>query len=400
MPSPARLLRPLEAAPSRLSSALYVCQTCRRQCLTTTTITTRQPLLRPLNHHRRPYSSSSNDDNSKLPLTERLRRKVWGTDNPPGVKDVYGSESQLAPQPVSEVDKQLMSMQEELEAHAGIQEGDYTPATTWDGLKSVGTVEWWEEPKRVEDGYVSFLATPKATTRDQFTFFLHQAMVEMLIAKQVGSPLASICEIIPDQAHLSLINEVEITPSADFSSATLQFPDEEIEKDILELYSSYSAEQPLEELAADEDELARIESVVDAKAAEASETLNTAPAMELSPPKSLNFLSISIKDPELKFAYLKRTAQLTGHRIPDNELATISKASHLLPIFAEVSKTKKKKVADELVADGRLASLPNVRIMDRRYTPIDKEMEVGRWKVIEEELERRGLPVTGKVKME
>ena len=43
-----------------------------------------------------------------------------------------------------------------------------------------------------------------------------------------------------------------------------------------------------------------------------------------------------------------------------------------------------------------LASLPNVRILPRRETPIDKEKRVGRWKVIEEELRDRGLPVLGR----
>jgi hypothetical protein len=42
-----------------------------------------------------------------------------------------------------------------------------------------------------------------------------------------------------------------------------------------------------------------------------------------------------------------------------------------------------------------LLELPNVKIYDRRITPIDKEISVGRWKLIEEELKSRGLPVTG-----
>lgn len=43
----------------------------------------------------------------------------------------------------------------------------------------------------------------------------------------------------------------------------------------------------------------------------------------------------------------------------------------------------------------RIAELPNVQIVDRRYTPIDKEKEVGRWKIIEKELIVRDLPITG-----
>ena len=54
-----------------------------------------------------------------------------------------------------------------------------------------------------------------------------------------------------------------------------------------------------------------------------------------------------------------------------------------------------KKLADALRLNPELVTLPNVEIMDRRHTPIDKEKEVGRWKIIEQELKRKGLPVTG-----
>jgi len=56
---------------------------------------------------------------------------------------------------------------------------------------------------------------------------------------------------------------------------------------------------------------------------------------------------------------------------------------------------KPKKLAEELLTKP-VASMPNVEIFDRRYTPIDKEKEVGRWKVIERELRKRDLPVTGR----
>lgn len=39
--------------------------------------------------------------------------------------------------------------------------------------------------------------------------------------------------------------------------------------------------------------------------------------------------------------------------------------------------------------------LTNVTVHDRKIGPIDKEVSVGRWKVIEEELKKRDLPVTG-----
>jgi len=40
-------------------------------------------------------------------------------------------------------------------------------------------------------------------------------------------------------------------------------------------------------------------------------------------------------------------------------------------------------------------SVPNVSVYSKRQTPIDKEQQIGRWKIIEEELIRRDLPVTG-----
>ena len=36
-------------------------------------------------------------------------------------------------------------------------------------------------------------------------------------------------------------------------------------------------------------------------------------------------------------------------------------------------------------------------ILPRRETPVDREKETGRWKVIERELRERGLPVLGRV---
>ena len=41
-----------------------------------------------------------------------------------------------------------------------------------------------------------------------------------------------------------------------------------------------------------------------------------------------------------------------------------------------------------------MLSIPNVKFVPKRVTVVDKEKEVGRWKVIEFALKERGLPVT------
>ena len=85
--------------------------------------------------------------------------------------------------------------------------------------------------------------------------------------------------------------------------------------------------------------------------------------------------------------------QLTGRRIPDPEISQICSARELLLYLTK--KPKPKKLAEALLKREELLEIPNVQIRDRRFTPIDREKEVGRWKVIEKELEKRGLPVTG-----
>lgn len=89
----------------------------------------------------------------------------------------------------------------------------------------------------------------------------------------------------------------------------------------------------------------------------------------------------------------KRILQLTGHLLPDAHLVSVRTVEGLLATL--VRPPKAKSVAEELETDGTLASLPNVSVYNRRVTPIDKHKEVGRWKVIVHELEKRGLPATG-----
>lgn len=85
--------------------------------------------------------------------------------------------------------------------------------------------------------------------------------------------------------------------------------------------------------------------------------------------------------------------QFTGVRISDPAIQDIKSAKALLGYL--VKKPKPKKLAETLLGNEAFTSIPNVKIMARRYTPIDKEKQIGRWKVIEKELIKQGLPVTG-----
>ena len=93
---------------------------------------------------------------------------------------------------------------------------------------------------------------------------------------------------------------------------------------------------------------------------------------------------------------IKRASQLTGHRIPD---PVIIAPRSLRPIYSYLRwgrDTKPKKIADRLLIKADVINLPNVHIMPRRETPVDKDKRLGRWKIIEAELHSKGLPILSK----
>ncbi|OMP81781.1 hypothetical protein BK809_0006089 [Diplodia seriata] len=85
--------------------------------------------------------------------------------------------------------------------------------------------------------------------------------------------------------------------------------------------------------------------------------------------------------------------QLTGTRISDPIIAKSDTAGILLSNITK--KPQPTKLFEKLERDQVLSHLRNVKISPRRITPIDKEKQVGRWKVIEQKLLDKNLPVTG-----
>jgi hypothetical protein len=86
--------------------------------------------------------------------------------------------------------------------------------------------------------------------------------------------------------------------------------------------------------------------------------------------------------------------QLTGLRIPDSAIKPAKTVQALLTHL--VKPPKPRKLVEALSQKEELLNLPNVSIYAKRITPVDKHESVGRWKVIEQELIDRGLPVTGR----
>lgn len=89
----------------------------------------------------------------------------------------------------------------------------------------------------------------------------------------------------------------------------------------------------------------------------------------------------------------KRVLQLTGIRVPDSAIQPSKTAGVFLSHL--ITPPKPRKLAQVLEQQSSLKVLRNVNIAAKRVTPIDKEKQVGRWKLIEQELTERGLPITG-----
>ena len=141
-----RLLN-LEVPSLQGSRTRYVCSVCRHEALP-------RPLV------ARQFLRNASSDNA--PLTERVRRKLWGTDNPPGLKDPYGGEGVLErkfkkSQPEGQNDSVAETAPQASEAVEDAAAGDaYEPATTWEGIPHIGHLgEWTDLPPSEADGYDS-----------------------------------------------------------------------------------------------------------------------------------------------------------------------------------------------------------------------------------------------------
>lgn len=90
---------------------------------------------------------------------------------------------------------------------------------------------------------------------------------------------------------------------------------------------------------------------------------------------------------------VKRLIQLTGARPSDFLISSATTLEGLYNAFK--AKEPAKKLAQTEQMKTMNVEIPNVTVHGKKRTLITKEKAVGRWKLIEEELMNRDLPVTG-----
>jgi hypothetical protein len=288
-------------------------------------------------------TSTSRPEDKKITLPERLRRKIWGTDQPPGQENPYVNAS------VYDQHKERIQ-EEELAKHEG-REGtlvamadldtSYVPAANWDGLERVGGFgNWWKQNWDPEHQFEGFLPRERATDKNVVMASLHRAMVEVFALQEAGIPLSEISkttsawdptrfvQIIPTTAGATLhflpnssLDEVvqSLTPATGETDETaVKRNPSESEADVAADRSTLDPlhPQPTEEVdetkekgdpSESEADVAVDQSTVDPLHPNKPSTDNTThvksvSGLDVSDSWDPEWLEVSLEDPEVKFA--------------------------------------------------------------------------------------------------
>ncbi|GKT65550.1 hypothetical protein ColTof4_03683 [Colletotrichum tofieldiae] len=337
----------------------------------------------------------------------RLRKALWKGGEAPGPEDPYAPESsqvlrqQQLERELAEAEAELAAYEADAQHHVKTQKSDkerkhvtsrltskiknprvwaptekegeakgYVPAKTIDGLEEIGGIEgWWDQDGKwgKESQYVAFARGGKVLDADVCEALVRQAVVEVLAVKSTRQDRLTGTWAKGGRKNFDRAMAVGLVVQEDGSLALKG--DAEVARAI-----------------------GRV-STIESKDAEHEAYLTPEEAKERVSQWDPSWKGASLQDAHLKFAVHKRVFQLTGHHVHDVKLAQVNTVADLISTI--VKPPKPTKVADAVRERGELLELANVRVHDRRLTPIDKETAVGRWKVITEELEKRGLPVTG-----
>ncbi|KAK5047226.1 hypothetical protein LTR84_006748 [Exophiala bonariae] len=351
----------------------YVCRSCRKSLLI-------------------PQARQMREASTLLSSSQRFRgtQKTSEAQTPP--RAFYASKTPL--DYISPKTEQLK------QAHLEEENGDegwldlepYQEATTWVGLESVGQEGRFDQPPQPEDEFEPFI-TPSSTEkidRDYFLVYLHNAIMDVLVYKTLGQ---SLTDLYTEGRH----------PHGRRAATSIGLA-----------VSQCGA-------------ITGLQGDVNTLQAALSDSTRRASMSAVEMAELLSTLKFNFSDP-ITFEILKYFSFISGHRVPDPVLSNVWNNDKPLSVFIDLLtrhyvQTKPKTVVSTLKARQEKAlrmaaepidsvSLdrttqaksrrkpqplgPNVMVLPRRETPVDKEKEVGRWKLIEKELIERGLPVLGK----
>ncbi|KAG6001187.1 hypothetical protein E4U54_001157 [Claviceps lovelessii] len=263
------------------------------------------------------------------------------------------------------------------EKEAALADPSYVPATDAQGLEETSTLKtWWDQPGHwgEESLFRGFGSSEKVADKNVIEVYLRQSVIEALSLKQ------------------QQLGQEQQTGSSDWSvQKWRQVSRSELDR---VLGADLVVQDGRASLGGD-DAAFISQSLVVKEAGEADDA-----AAKITPEEAREMVRTwnsswkeVVVDEQLKFSIRKRLYQLTGVLIPDAKLGAARTVKHLLTLVAK--KPTPQKLAEVLERRSDIQQLANIKVHSRKIGPIEKEISVGRWKVIEEELTKRGLPVTG-----
>jgi hypothetical protein len=207
-------------------------------------------------HRSTPLSTSSlrpAPSDEKAPFTEKIRQKLWGTDQPPGLDDPYGDGSFFDKTKKGPRQQKVeVRGQEPVQAPVEVEEttegykdnfpDDTRRATTWDGLNWVGGGPIWQP----EEEFEGYLPADAATHPEVITAALHRALVEVFALQQAGKPLHGLSKQFPETDGVDdWTDNVQITPSS--SGATIQMPEHSSLQEVMESLAAPEVNETIHE---------------------------------------------------------------------------------------------------------------------------------------------------------
>ncbi|KAG6215928.1 hypothetical protein E4U50_006747 [Claviceps purpurea] len=284
------------------------------------------------------------------------------------------------------------------EEDAAANDATYVPATDISELVSTSPFStWWDQPGHwgEESEFRGFASVEKVTDKSVMEVYLRQATIEALSLRQQQESLPSAAGWVTkkwrevSRSDLDQILAAELVVQNGQASVGLGDAALIAQRLVVE-----EAEAEAETAAEVQDEAQSDEAEIDEVAETNGVAARITPeeAQEMAKAWDASWKDLVV-DEQLKFAIRKRIFQTTGVLVPDARLGAARTIKHILTLA--VKKPTPPKLATLLEERGVFQELPNFKLHSRKLGPIDREIAVGRWKVIEEELQKRNLPVTG-----
>lgn len=254
-------------------------------------------------------------------FTEKIRRKIWGTDSPPGAEDPYGGLSRFDRTKQKELEQEQEQEQgQQLEQTASDPAelpADYQPSDTWHGLDIVGDeVAMFKRRWRSEHKFEGFVPNYVMRNTAEITANLRRAIIEVLAQRQVGKTTAlSTIASGDDLTHTVKLGYAESGLSLDFGSqerfeyivqslAPVQETIEQEEPTLAEegVAAEPTTEDPLETASTGSETAASAEDVQDESTWKGLTQTSAQSYDEMVAGWDSSWLQIPLDNPEVKFA--------------------------------------------------------------------------------------------------